>query len=545
VQNVVADSISDLVLTPVEQSLIDYVTRGQWLKLGTDDETVDETTMRSWDDARSCSAVVIREILRGRYAANPDPHGVRLRRARIVGRLDLENLTTSVFLELRECFLEEGIVARDANMPGMALLGCRLEHPTEPPLDADRLTCTSLVLQDAAINGHSEGGAVSLTGAHAGLFACSGANLHNDSGPALDARSMHVDQLLILTGLTAVGAGRDGAVNLSGAHVSGQLDCSRASLRNDSGPALDANGIEVGQSLGLSDGFNAVGAGQDGAVNLIGAHVSGQLNCTRASLRNDSGPALEASLLRVDQDLFLHDGFSAVGGGDGVAVDLTGVKVGGFFGLELAGPVRFMPRDRRIAVDGLAYAGVPSRVSPEEWLQLLRYGTNDYAAQPYQQLAAGYRALGDDRRVRQILISQRDDQLARTHARLPERLWGKITKVSLGYGYEPWRALLFLVSVVVLSCSLAVALGSHGALTQTANTSTPGRSCTFLQQVSVGLDLNLPVGTSLSREGCGLARDSTSVTAAWLAGADWMLQLLAWAFAALFLAGFTSAVRRT
>ncbi|HXZ64579.1 MAG TPA: hypothetical protein VEH05_07585 [Streptosporangiaceae bacterium] len=541
----VADSISDLVLTPVEQSLIDYVTRGQWLKLGTDDETVDETTMRSWDDARSCSAVVIREILRGRYAANPDPHGVRLRRARIVGRLDLENLTTSVFLELRECFLEEGIVARDANMPGMALLGCRLEHPTEPPLDADRLTCTSLVLQDAAINGHSEGGAVSLTGAHAGLFACSGANLHNDSGPALDARSMHVDQLLILTGLTAVGAGRDGAVNLSGAHVSGQLDCSRASLRNDSGPALDANGIEVGQSLGLSDGFNAVGAGQDGAVNLIGAHVSGQLNCTRASLRNDSGPALEASLLRVDQDLFLHDGFSAVGGGDGVAVDLTGVKVGGFFGLELAGPVRFMPRDRRIAVDGLAYAGVPSRVSPEEWLQLLRYGTNDYAAQPYQQLAAGYRALGDDRRVRQILISQRDDQLARTHARLPERLWGKITKVSLGYGYEPWRALLFLVSVVVLSCSLAVALGSHGALTQTANTSTPGRSCTFLQQVSVGLDLNLPVGTSLSREGCGLARDSTSVTAAWLAGADWMLQLLAWAFAALFLAGFTSAVRRT
>lgn len=544
-QNVVADSISDLVLTPVEQSLIDYVTRGQWLKLGTDDETVDETTMRSWDDARSCSAVVIREILRGRYAANPDPHGVRLRRARIVGRLDLENLTTSVFLELRECFLEEGIVARDANMPGMALLGCRLEHPTEPPLDADRLTCTSLVLQDAAINGHSEGGAVSLTGAHAGLFACSGANLHNDSGPALDARSMHVDQLLILTGLTAVGAGRDGAVNLSGAHVSGQLDCSRASLRNDSGPALDANGIEVGQSLGLSDGFNAVGAGQDGAVNLIGAHVSGQLNCTRASLRNDSGPALEASLLRVDQDLFLHDGFSAVGGGDGVAVDLTGVKVGGFFGLELAGPVRFMPRDRRIAVDGLAYAGVPSRVSPEEWLQLLRYGTNDYAAQPYQQLAAGYRALGDDRRVRQILISQRDDQLARTHARLPERLWGKITKVSLGYGYEPWRALLFLVSVVVLSCSLAVALGSHGALTQTANTSTPGRSCTFLQQVSVGLDLNLPVGTSLSREGCGLARDSTSVTAAWLAAADWMLQLLAWAFAALFLAGFTSAVRRT
>jgi len=35
------------------------------------------------------------------------------------------------------------------------------------------------------------------------------------------------------------------------------------------------------------------------------------------------------------------------------------------------------------------------------------------------------------------------------------------------------------------------------------------------------------------------------VTAAWLTAASWLLQLLAWAFAALFIAGFTSAVRKT
>ena len=33
--------------------------------------------------------------------------------------------------------------------------------------------------------------------------------------------------------------------------------------------------------------------------------------------------------------------------------------------------------------------------------------------------------------------------------------------------------------------------------------------------------------------------------AAWLAAAGWVLRMLAWVFAALFIAGFTGAVRKT
>ena len=95
-------------------------------------------------------------------------------------------------------------------------------------------------------------------------------------------------------------------------------------------------------------------------------------------------------------------------------------------------------------------------------------------------------------------------------------MWGWITKVTLGYGYQPWRALLFLAAVIALSCVLAVVLGSHGALAQTDKTATPGRPCTVVQQVSVGLDLNLPVGTSVARADCDLTKDSASATAAWL-----------------------------
>ena len=96
-----------------------------------------------------------------------------------------------------------------------------------------------------------------------------------------------------------------------------------------------------------------------------------------------------------------------------------------------------------------------------------------------------------------------------------------------------------------MSCVLAWLLGAHGALVQTSDTAAPGRSCTVVQQISVGLDLNLPVGASLARAACDLTKDSASVTAAWLTGVGWVLRLLAWTFAALFIAGFTSAVRKT
>ena len=123
-------------LTSVEQSLVEHVGRGEWLDLAVDDEAVDEAAMRSWGDSRTCRASVIRDILRGRLAADPDPHGLQLRGARITGRLDLENLTTDVNLELRDCLLEEGVLARDARLATVGLAGCQLEHPAEPPLDA-------------------------------------------------------------------------------------------------------------------------------------------------------------------------------------------------------------------------------------------------------------------------------------------------------------------------------------------------------------------------------------------------------------------------
>jgi hypothetical protein len=115
-------------------------------------------------------ASVVRDILRGRLVPDPDPHGLRLRRARIAGRLDLENLTTTVWLELYDCLLDEGLTARDADLAGLNLSGCRLQHRNQPPLDAARLTTTLLNLNQATVVTHSTRSAVNIQRALLGLL---------------------------------------------------------------------------------------------------------------------------------------------------------------------------------------------------------------------------------------------------------------------------------------------------------------------------------------------------------------------------------------
>src|SRR5215469_9112606 len=177
--------------------------------------------MQSWPDSQNCPASVIRDILRGRLVADPDPHGLRLRGAWITGRLDLESLTTDVNLELKDCLLEEGILARDARLAAITLDGCQIEHPAESPLDGDRLTCSLLFLSSARVIGHAGDGVVCLARSHiSGLLSCAGSELRNDSGPALLADGLKVDQDMHLTGgFTATGVGSLGAVCLAGARI--------------------------------------------------------------------------------------------------------------------------------------------------------------------------------------------------------------------------------------------------------------------------------------------------------------------------------------
>ena len=124
-----------------------------------------------------------------------------------------------------------------------------------------------------------------------GAFGCSGARLSNGSGPALLADRLTVGGGVFLhDGFTATGTRELGAVRLLGANISGVLDCLGAQLGNDSGPAPLADRLTIAGSVFLHAGFTATGAGELGAVRLPSANISGQLACPGAQLRNDDGP---------------------------------------------------------------------------------------------------------------------------------------------------------------------------------------------------------------------------------------------------------------
>jgi hypothetical protein len=415
----------DPLLSAVELRLVECVRRGEWLDLARD-RSVDGADARR-DGLYELDASVIRDLLRGRLVADPDPHGVRVRGVRLRGTLDLEGVSTTINLWLRDCFLPDGMEASGARLNVVCLDGCEVRSTSGAAVAAERLIASELTLLGALVSGHGVAGAVSLRGAHLDRLICDDARLSNDAGPALRADSARVDQEVLLRGsFEASGSGEQGAVCLLGARTA-RLECEGATLRNASGPALRADSIQVDQRAFLWSGFTASGSGSLGAVRLNGSRI-GILSFRGSTVVNDSGPALIAESAQLERG-FLGDEASLHGTGRSGVLRLTGTRIGGQFRLDIA-RLRNLEHDAPIvAIDGLTYAGTPDG-AVADWLRLLRNGTARYSAQPYQQLAAVYRAAGHDREVREILVAQRDDQLDRGGLGAGARAWARLTRLT-------------------------------------------------------------------------------------------------------------------
>jgi hypothetical protein len=219
----------------------------------------------------------------------------------------------------------------------------------------------------------------------------------------------------------------------------------------------------------LHAGFPATGNGDLGAVRLVGTHL-GWLDCSGARLANTSGPALAGDSLEVDRNIILYAGFTAIDAGPAM-IGLSGARIGGELLLDTSQVSRTRNDGHALAdLDGTTYTGLPRPRALDHWLRLFEDHSPAYAAQPYQQLAAMHRAAGHDREVRIILMAQNRDQIARTGVRGWDRSWARLTGLTLGYGYQPWRALLLLLAVLTLSVTAAITAGRHGGLAHTSRT---------------------------------------------------------------------------
>ena len=320
-------------------------------------------------------------------------------------------------------------------------------------------------------------GQINLDGAHIGRqLVLSGACVTNSSGIAVSGYELSVDGSMFCED----GFKAEGQVRLNGAHISGQLGFNGARLINPGSVAFGGDGITV--DLGM---FCQARLKVKGQFRINGACISRQLTMTGAHFSNPDGIAIRADGLNVTGDMFCQEGFKAEG-----QVRLTNAKITGQLGFRNAtlrnlDDIALLCSDLRadtLWLDNLNVVGtvdlmqVQVRVlidNPSEWpdhshLEGLVYddlqpycrarGTDgrlawlsraepEYRPQPYEQLAAYYRRLGHEEEARQVLIAK--EAARRAVLSIPGKILSVILAVTVGYGYRPLRAFVWLVTLVI------------------------------------------------------------------------------------------------
>ncbi|GAB7037623.1 MULTISPECIES: hypothetical protein [Catenuloplanes] len=362
------------------------------------------------------------------------------------------------------------------------------------------------------------GGAFAATGevrtAHAEIsrtFTLRGARLSNPGGAALRAEWMTLHGTLDARRIRA-----DGRVGLDDSVLNGPVSFNGATLADPGGVALSLNGVVASNTVNLCDGLSAVGQ-----VQVSGSRIGSVLCLDTATLTASPDPAdtrpnapfaLRLWRLQVPE---LRLRTTAVTG----PVDLRHARVG----LLRDDPANW---PEALHLTGLTYETLEPPATDTDRRAWLARDPAEAQQQPYEQLAAVLRAHGDDDAARAVLLTR---QRARTRAAgWPARVWGVLQDVTVGYGYRPLLAALWLL--VLLGAGTA-AYSAHPP-----RAAKPDEAPAF-HAVVYTLDLLLPLV------------DFGQQTAFLPAGAyQWLSYLLiaaGWILATTIAAALTRSLRRT
>ncbi|MFC5746615.1 hypothetical protein [Actinomadura rugatobispora] len=409
----------------------------------------------------------------------------RLRNARIEGRLGLENAVVEApgrrALALNRATVKGGLLATGITVEGeTAMRGTRIEG--EVRFDGARLRAPGGIALAAggmvvegpflAQDGFTAEGQMRMPGAQIRTFlTMPGASVSAPGGTALWLDQLSVNDV-DAADLTVTG----GTVRLAGAQVGNDLTLAGARL--DGGAeevALAADNITVGAT------FDCRGLRARGEVHAVVARIGGRLLLTGARLEHPTGTCLRLSRADIGADLFGRE-LTAVG-----RVKLEGARVGGRVDLEgarlddprgtaldarslQAGELLLRPaapiggtvtleharigllRDdpdrwpEALSLNGLTYESLEPRLPAQQRLRWLALDPDGYQPQPYEHLAAFYAALGQVAEARRVLLAK--ERAHRRGSTPMGRVWALVQDATVAYGYQPWRALLWLALLV-------------------------------------------------------------------------------------------------
>jgi hypothetical protein len=303
----------------------------------------------------------------------------------------------------------------------LSLPGAAFSHPGGVALNLDRATVGVCHAADITCTGQA-----SLIGVRmAGDLNLGGARLTGNEGhPALVAERASIDGALILIALQA-----RGEVRLRTMRIGQRVQLMGAQLENPGGTALRLSRAQVGADV-FCDELTA-----EGRVRVAGAVIGGELSFWQARIGNAAGTALDAAGLHAAQ-LQLSTAQPVHG-----LVDLSHAQIGVLRDDPTCWP-------GQLSIDGLTYQALEPRLPARQRLDWLNRDPSGHQTQPYEQLAAHYTAIGQPAQARIVLHA--GEQVERRAKPVLGRAWGLLQDVTVGYGYQPWRAMAWLAVLLVV-----------------------------------------------------------------------------------------------
>ncbi|WP_371679373.1 membrane-associated oxidoreductase [Streptomyces sp. NBC_01276] len=485
-------------LTPAERRVWEAFPRGDGVDFREhpEDSSVDGA---GWGPERTVRAEVLRALLLGAGPAEEGRvAGLKIKGARIVGKLDLRYAVVDHAIRLRDCWFERKPLLYGAQLKALVLGYSTLPGLTAATVRVDvvlRLSCCRI------------SGPVRLQGAKlaGGLF-LQGAVIGPTAGDEADEPPLQLNHVEVGTDIIANDLTVHGQLRLNGATVGGQVSLDRARLLAPGGIALHAETLTVGTDL------RAQRMEAHGMVNLTGSRIPGQLNFAYVTFVNPDGVALRASSCAVGE-MWLRNCPPVEG--------LVNLRRSHFDMLHV--PSATWPE--KIRIDGLSYRTLAPHLPAEERLPALEREESGYLPYAYEQLAAAYRTAGDEAAARTVQLAK----LRRHRRTLPPhgRLWGQLQDVTVGYGFRPLRAAGWLLALLLVG-SVAYALHAPRPLKA-------GEAPDF-NAVFYTIDLMLPI--------IGFGQESAYAPAGWYQWLSYLLIVTGWVLATTTAAGVSRSLQR-
>jgi hypothetical protein len=306
-------------------------------------------------------------------------------------------------------------VLHDTTVTRIELTGARLSNGDGLALSAGGLTVTGGMFCGG---GFTARGQVLLVGARLGANLSLGqATLSNPGNVALRLDRASIGML------DAPGLRCTGRISAAGMRVASDVSLERASIDGGGPRAFIADGAVIDGTLRLAD-LHA-----RGEVSIRTSRVGQRVILRRARLENSAGTALSAIGLQAGE-LSLDPAQPILG-----VVDLSHAQLG-----ILRDDPACWPAE--LSLDGLTYSALEPQLPARLRLEWLARHQAGHQVQPYEQLAAHYRGLGQPAEARRVLYAR--ERLQRRSRAPLARTWSLLQDVTVAYGYQPWRALLWL-----------------------------------------------------------------------------------------------------